>query len=172
MFAKFDHHEYSFRVTPFIKYSLSVGSEIIDVPIRQDRFPRLQSIKPIVYNYSDVEMILGKDAFHAIKFLEYFQGKNQSFPVAVRMLIGWVLSGSLPSSIGVQATAFKCNIENVALADQVKIWYELGSYGTFKQADPHSAADKRAQKTLDSTTLHDGSFKVVGMIWVECILII
>ena len=33
VFAKFDHHEYSFRVTPFVKNSLSVGSETIDNPI-------------------------------------------------------------------------------------------------------------------------------------------
>ena len=66
-----------------------------------------------------------------------------------------------------RATIFKCNVENLALADQVKKWYELDSYGTFKQADPRSAADKRAQKFLDSTTLHDGSRYVVGMLWAE-----
>ena len=59
VFAKFDHHEYSFRVTPFVKDCLSVGFKAIDVTILQDRFPHLQPIKPIVYNYSDVEMILG-----------------------------------------------------------------------------------------------------------------
>ena len=76
VFANFDHHEYSFRVTPFVKDSLSVVSETIDVTILQDRFPHLQPSKPIVYNYSDVEMILGQDVFHAIKPLEYFQGRN------------------------------------------------------------------------------------------------
>ena len=165
VFAKFDHHEYSFRVTPFVKDSLRVGSETIDVTILQDRFPHLQPIKPIVYNYSDVEMILGQDVFHAIKPLEYFQGRNQNTPVAVRRPIGWVLSGPLPSPIGVRATTFKCNVEDVALADQVKKWYELESYGTFKQADPRSSADKRAQKILDSTTIHDGSRYIVGMLW-------
>ena len=85
-FAKFEHHEYSFRVTSFVKDSLSVGSETIDINI-QDRFPHLQPIKPIVYNYSDVEMILRQDVFHAIKPLEYFQGRNQNTPVAVRMPI-------------------------------------------------------------------------------------
>ena len=164
VFAKFDHHEYSFRVTPFVKDSLSVRSETIDVPILQDRFPHLQPIKRIVYNYSDVEMILGQDVFHAIKPLEYFQGRNQNTIVAVRMPIGWVLSGPLPSPIGVRATTFKCNVEEVALADQVKNWYKLESYGTFKQADPRSSADKPAQKILDSTTIHDGSRYVVGML--------
>ena len=67
VFAKFDHHENSFKVTQFVKDSLSVGSKTIEVPIPQDRFPHLQSNKPIVYNYSDVEMILGQDVFHAIK---------------------------------------------------------------------------------------------------------
>ena len=47
VFAKFDHHEYSFRVTPFVKDNLSVGSETIDVPILQDRFPHLQPNNPL-----------------------------------------------------------------------------------------------------------------------------
>ena len=147
--------------------SLSVGSKTIDVPILQDRFPYLQPIKPIVNNYSDVEMILGQDVFHAIKPLEYFQRRNRNTPVAVRMPIGWVLSGALPSAIGVRATTFKCNVEDVALADQLKKWYELESYGLFKQAHPCSSADKRAQKFLDFTTLHDGSRYFVGMFWAE-----
>ena len=109
-------------------------------------------------------MILVQDVFHAIKPLENFQGGNQITPVAVRMPVGWVLSGLLPSSIGVRATTFKCNFEDIALADQVKKWYELESYGTFKQADPRSSADKRAQKNLDSTTLHDGSRYVVSIL--------
>ena len=167
VFAKFDHHQYSFRVTPFVKDSLSVGSETIDVTILQDRFPHLQPIKPIVYNYSDVEMIFGQDVFHAIKHLEYFQGRNQNTPVAVRMPIGWVLSGPLPSPCGVRATTFRCNVEDVAIIDQLKKWYELESSGTFKQADPRSSVDKRAQKNLDSTTIHDGSRYVVGMLWVD-----
>ena len=108
-------------------------------------------------------MILGQDVFHAIKPLEYFQGRNRNTPVAVRMPIGWVLSGPLPSPIGVRATTFKCNVEDVALADQVKKWYELESYGTFKQADPRSSADKRAQKILDSTT-----FMMAVVILSEC----
>ena len=73
------------------------------------------------------------------------------------MPIGWILSGPLPLPIGLRVTSFKCNVEDVALADQVKKRYELESYGTFKQADPRSAADKRAQKNLDTTTFHDGS---------------
>ena len=112
-------------------------------------------------------MILGQDVFHAIKPLEYFQGRNQNTAFAVRVPIGWVLSGPLPSPIGVRATTFKCNFEDVALADQVKKWYELEPYGTIKQADPRFSADKHAQKILDSTTIHDGSRYIVGMLWAD-----
>ena len=47
----------------------------------------------------------------------------------------------------------------------MKKLYELEPYGTFKQADPRSAADKRAQKILEFTTLHNGSHYVAGMLW-------
>ena len=90
--------------------------------------------------------MLGQDVFHAIKLLENIKEGNQKTHVAVRMPIGWVLSGSLPSPNGVRATTFKFKLEDVALADQVNKWYELEPYGTFKQADPRSAADKRGLK--------------------------
>ena len=93
-------------------------------------------------------MMLGQDVFHAIKLLENIKGGNQKTHVAVRMPIGWVLSGSIPSPNGVRATTFKFKLEDVALADQVNKWYELEPYGTFKQADPRSAADKRDLKNL------------------------
>ena len=112
-------------------------------------------------------MILGQDASHAIKPLEYFQGRNQNTPVAVCMRIGWVFSGPLPSTLGVRAATFKCNVDDAAFSDQVKKWYELEPYGTFEQDDPRSSADKRAKKMLDSTTLHDGSCYVVGMLWAD-----
>ena len=61
VYAKLDHQEASFRVTPFVKHRLSFGSEINEFPIMQDRFPHKQPIKTFVYNYSDVEIILNVD---------------------------------------------------------------------------------------------------------------
>ena len=148
LFANFDHHENSFKVTKIVKDRLSVGSETIDVPILQDRFPHLQPVEPIVYNYSDVEIILGQDVFHAIKAFRIPTRRKSKKLVAFRIPFGWVLSGPLPSLIGVRATTFKCNVEDVALADQVKKWFKLESYGSFKQAVPRAAAEKHSQKFL------------------------
>ena len=50
--------------------------------------------------------------------------KSEYF-AAVRTLIGWVLTASLPSSIGIRAILFKCQDEDVGLADRKKKWYEL-----------------------------------------------
>ena len=43
----------------------------------------------------------------------------------------------------------------------------MESYGAFKQVDPRSAADARAEKILERTTYHDGSRYQVGMLWAE-----
>ena len=53
----------------------------------------------------------------------------------------------------------------MSLADQIKTWYELESYGAFKQGDARSAADKRALSVLKNDTFHDGERYIVPMLW-------
>ena len=43
----------------------------------------------------------------------------------------------------------------------------MESFGAYVQADPRSANDKRANKILEATTIHDGERYSVGMLWVE-----
>ena len=40
-------------------------------------------------------------------------------------------------------------------------------YGTYKQVDPHSAADARASKIFEETTFHDGKRYQVEMLWAK-----
>ena len=110
-FAKFDHHEHSLSITPFVKDSLLVGSKTIGIPILPNKFPHQQPIKPIVYKNSDVEMILGQYVFPVNKPIEWFQGGNQKTVVDVPMPLGWVFSGPLLLSFGVPVITFKCNFE-------------------------------------------------------------
>ena len=116
-------------------------------------------------------MILGQDVFHFIRPLEYFDSDCKNAPVAVRLPLGWVLSGPLPSTSGLFSTCFKAVTSNKdadsELGDQLRSWYEMESYGAFKQVDPRSAADARAEKILERTTYHDGSRYQVGMLWAE-----
>ena len=160
-----------FTVKPFVREDLSVGTDIIDVDMLKTMYPHLKPIALKKHSYADVEMILGQDVFHSIRPLEYFDSDRKKTPVAVRLPLGWVLSGPLPSTSGFYLTCFKAvtcdNDFDTALADQLRNWYDTESYGTYKQVDSRSAADARASKILDETTYHDGSRYQVGMLWAE-----
>ena len=80
-----------------------------------------------MYSYADVDLIRGQDSFHAIRPEEYFKSEpdTNTLPVAVRLLIGWVLSGPMATSTGFLSTCFKCNIDVTELARQIKRWYEI-----------------------------------------------
>ena len=43
----------------------------------------------------------------------------------------------------------------------------MESFCAYVQADPCSAGDKRANKILETTSIHDGERYSVGMLWVE-----
>ena len=106
-------------------------------------------------------MILRQDGFHFIRPLEYFDSDCKDTPVAVRLSLGWVLSGPLPVTSGSFSICFKAVTTNIdtdcELAEQLRSWYDIESYGAFKQVDSRSAADARAEKRLEATTYHDGS---------------
>ena len=110
-----------FTLNPFVKESLNVGSDIINVQALREAYPHLAVLDPVTYSYKDIEMILGQDVYHAIRPLEYFSADEKRSPVAVRLPIGWVLSGPLPSSSCLTSTCFKVNIEHDnELASKVK----------------------------------------------------
>ena len=95
-------------------------------------------------------MILGQDVYHAIHPLDYFSAEEKRSPVAVRLPIGWVLSGPLTSSSCLTSTCIRANIEHDnELPSQVNLWYDLKSFEAKKQVNSRrSAADARAHKIL------------------------
>ena len=155
-----------FTINLLVKESLNVGSDIINVQALQETYPHLAVLDPVTYSYKDIEMILGQDVYHAIRPLKYFCADEKRSPVAVRLPIGWVLSGPLPSSSCLNSTCFKVNIEHDnELASQIKSWYDIESFGANKQVDSRSAADARANEIFESTTIHNGLRYDVGMLW-------
>ena len=130
--------EISFSVCAFVKDDLNIGSDIIYVSKLQEKHPVLESANPTEYRFSDAEKILDQDVYEYIRPLEYGQDKSQKTLFAVRLPIGWVMSGPLLSSNALISTRFKCKIGDVCLVEQVKSWYELESYGAYKQVDDGS----------------------------------
>ena len=97
----------SFIVKPYVRDQLSIGNDVIDIDNLKTRYPHLEPIALRKYSYADVKMILGQDVFHSIRPLEYFESDRRNTPVAVRLPLGWVLSGPLPSTTGLFSTCFK-----------------------------------------------------------------
>ena len=158
----------SFKISPYSKEDLNVGVNVINIKELQETYPHLAVLDPVTYCYGNIEMILGQDVYHAIRPLEYFAADEKSSPFAVRLPIGWVLSGPLPSSPGLVSTCFKANMEqDFELASQVKSWYDMESYGALKQVDPQSSSDARAHEILENTTVHNGKRHNVEMLWAE-----
>ena len=68
-----EHQDFEpFTISPFVKESLNVGSDLINVQAQQETYPHLAVLDPVTYSYKDIEMILGQDVYHAIQPLEYF----------------------------------------------------------------------------------------------------
>ena len=103
----------AFTVRPCVRETLNVGSDIIDVKSMQETYPHLAVLDPVRYSYGEIEMILAQDVYHAIRPLEYFSADEKCSPFAVRLPIGWVLSGPLPSSSSLVSVCFKANIEGI-----------------------------------------------------------
>ena len=142
-----------FNINPFDKENLNVGWDIINTQALQETYPHLAVLDPVTYSYKTLRWYSDKMS------IVPSDGKNTSLrsPVAVRLLIGWVFSGPLPSSFCLTSTCFKVNIEqDKELVRQVKSWYDIESFGAHKQVDPQSAADLRAHEIFENTTVHNG----------------
>ena len=106
---------------------------MINIEALQETYPHLAVLDPVIYCYGNIEMILGQDVYHAISPLEYFAADEKCSPFVVRLPIGCVLSGPLPSSSGLVSNCFKANMEqDFELTSQVKSWYDMESYGALK----------------------------------------
>ena len=80
----------------FLRKYLHAGNDVIHVDQLKQQYPHLEPVALRKYSYGDVEMILGQDVFNSIRTLEYFKSDRKNIPIAVRMPLGWVLSGRLP----------------------------------------------------------------------------
>ena len=130
-----NNSDFVFSLCAYVKENIRIGSEVINIADLQNKYPQLAPIKPSQYTYEDVEVIIGQDYYHAVRPIEFILGDDKNSPCSVRLPIGWVISGPLPPSVNSTSSCFKCVVEDSSLTDQIKSWYELESYGAFKQVD-------------------------------------
>ena len=70
------------------------------LPELQNKYSQLAPIKPVQYNYEDIEIVIGKDYYHADRPIEFLLGEDSNSSYSVHLPIGWVVSGPLPQSAG------------------------------------------------------------------------
>ena len=139
----------AFVVKPYVRKDLNVGTEVFDVESSEVQYSHLEPILPKKYSYGVVEMILCQDMFHCIRQFTYFETDRKNSPIAVRLALGWVLSGPLPSTSSLFSTCFEAVAQRETgskLANQICSWYDIESCGAYKQVNPRSAVDARAEK--------------------------
>ena len=88
--AETNTSDFSFSFRAYVKDHIRIGSDSISIPELHEKYPQLAPIKPIHYNYEEVETIIGQDFYHAIRPVEYLLGEDSISPSAVRLPIGWV----------------------------------------------------------------------------------
>ena len=106
----------TYKLSQYLKENINVGTNVIDIAYLQSIYPHLALLRAERYSYTDVKLILGQDAFQANRLMVCFESDLKNSSGAVRLSLGWVLSGPLPTSSG-------CDIHML----QSKYQYRLAS---------------------------------------------
>ena len=131
----------AFNVLHYMRETLNVGCDILDVKSMQETCPHLAEPDPVRCGYGNIETKLGKDAYNAINKLEYFSADEKCSPIDIHL--------PLLSNSSLVSACFEANFEqDFQIAFQVKSWYDMEKYGAYKQVDPRSAAESRAMEYL------------------------
>ncbi len=83
------------RIQAFTEEHFDLGDNQIDVAILKQKYKHLEPLEDKVIDFKKAKVLLGQDAFHLIRPLEYRCAGN-NVPWAVRNKLGWVISGPLP----------------------------------------------------------------------------
>ena len=147
--------------------NLNVGDKVYDFTKLKVIYSYLNNLPDIKVSMADVKVILGQDAYHLIRPLEYKSG-DRNEPWAVKTSLGWTLSGALPKA-ETNSLGATCNlsVSSDPLADQMKKWWDMETYASVCDVSGRSREEKRAQAILERTTKHNGERYEVGLLWAD-----
>ena len=116
---------------------------------------------------TDVKVILGQDAYHLIRPLEYKSGERNQ-PWAVKTALGWTISGALPKK-EVSNLSVSCNLSVASnpLANQMKKWWDMETYASVCDVSGRSKEEERALSILERTTKHNGERDEGSLMWAD-----
>ena len=142
----------------------NVGNRTYHVNKLKETYSHLSLLKYFIINLEDVKVILGQDCSHLHRATEHRKCGN-AMPCAVRMKLGWMLSGPLPQQETAKfATESPVAAELGPLAIQVKSWWSMQLYASNCSVSGRSKEDERDLERLKATTKFDGERYEIGIL--------
>ena len=147
--------------------NLNVGEKDYDFRKLKEEYNYLSDLPNIRVSMTDVKVILGQDAYHLIRPLEYKSGERNQ-PWAVKTALGWTISGALPKKEASNLSV-SCNLSVASdpLANQMEKWWDMETYASVCDVSGRFKEEKRALSILERTTKHNGERYEVGLMWAD-----
>ena len=147
--------------------NLNVGDQKYDFKTLKQEYDYLSDLPDVEISMKDVKAILGQDAYHLLRPLEYKSGEK-SQPWAVKTALGWTVSGALPKT-ETSLLSVSCNLSIASnlLSEQMKKWWDMETYSSVCNVTGKSKEEKRALSILEKTTKHNGERYEVQLLWAE-----
>ena len=153
------------RMTVYTHPNIDAGTKIYNYQELKLAYPHLSVLSEESLKLKDVKMILGQNCYPIHRPEEYKSCANGE-PWAVKTKLGWTLCGPLPQKKAVQMTASCVTAsEDDALAEQIKLWWDIESYASRCDVSGRSKEDEKALQMLEQTTKFDGERYEVGLLW-------
>ena len=142
-----------------------IGPSVYNVQEMKEKYPYLKCVGFKQIDLKKVATILGQNAYELIRPVEYKNGgENKQW--AIKLPLGWTVSGPVPiNHLKLSAACPVDNDDDMKLAEVVKKWWDMESYGTLKVADKRTKEDKLATEFLNSTIKFNGERYEVGLLW-------
>ena len=121
--------------------NFNVGANVLNFRALQETYPCWKSYTILKF---DTETVSRHPPFGVLRFEKWS-------PFVLCLLIGWALSGRLPSSLGLLSCCFHAHLEQDDFEfsiQQAYYWHNKDSYGAYRHVDPQSSVDTYAQENL------------------------
>ena len=142
--------------------NLENGTSGSNVHEMKEKYPYLKCVGFRQIDLKKVAIILGQNAYELIRPVEYKNG-GENKPWAIKLPLGWTVSGPVPiNQLKLSAACHVANDDDMKLAEVVRKWWDMESYGTLKVADKRTKDDKRA---TEITIKFNGERYEVGLLW-------
>ena len=147
--------------------NLSAGDKKYDFETFKQEYDYLSNLPDIENSMKDVKVILGQDAFHLIRLLEYKSGAR-SQPWAVKTALGCTVSGSLPKKKTSRLSA-SCylSMASDSLSEQMKKWWDMETSCFVCNVTENRRKKKERCPFWRRQHKHNSELHEVGLLWAE-----